>query len=313
MDMTDDPIRRWIRDLALTHAHTTRERYAKIMRHLAAGLPDGATPATATDRELRSYLADRAEQGISARTQRQTLSAFRSWALWAMREGLRADDPTCLLTWPRLPKTRQRPLSSVQLRQLAKLLIAPPPSRRGVSAWQYARNCRAILLMLYAGLRLGEVGRLHWEHVDLVAGLLYVEHAKGDKDRTLPLHPVLAYGLAQVPAAERAGPVVPARGGTEMGARSLGHICQRWLPSLGLDGVAAHALRRSCATLMRRQGADLEDIRDGLGHESLSTTQIYLGADPELLRRAFAGLPSLDELRDAAPEIRALPKRRRQG
>lgn len=307
----DDPIRRWIRDLALTHAHSTRERYAKILRHLEAHLPEGVAVVDATDRHLRGYLADRVEAGISARTQRQTLAAYRAFARWAMREGLRPDDPTITIAWPKLPKTRQRPLSAAQLRQLARLLISDPPCRRGVSAWQYRRNCRAILIMLYAALRLSEVGALTWDQVDLDGLLLYVEHGKGDKDRVVPIHPVLAYALTQVPAAERRGPVIPARQGTAMGPRSLAHICQRWLPSIGLDDVAAHALRRTCATLMRREGADLEVVRDTLGHESLATTQIYLGPDPELLRRGVEALPSLDELLSAAPEIRALPKRRK--
>jgi site-specific recombinase XerD len=98
-----------------------------------------------------------------------------------------------------------------------------------------------------------------------------------------------------------------------MGPDSLGHICQRWLPAMGIDDVTAHALRRACATLMRRGGADLETIRGVLGHESLATTEIYLGPDPELLRGGVDSLPSLDDLMDAAPDIRALPRRRRAG
>jgi site-specific recombinase XerD len=96
-----------------------------------------------------------------------------------------------------------------------------------------------------------------------------------------------------------------------MGPRSLAHICQRWLPAQGVDDVTAHALRRACATLMRRAGADLETIRGVLGHESLATTELYLGPDPELLRRGVDGLPGLSELADVAPDIRVLPKRRR--
>ncbi|NNJ10610.1 tyrosine-type recombinase/integrase [Chloroflexales bacterium ZM16-3] len=303
----------WIRDLALTHATTTRARYSRILNCLIRDLPEGVSLANCTDREIRTYLAMRAEAGISARTQRQTLSAMRCWSLWAMREGLRMDDPTRLITWPKLPKTRMRPLSAAQLRQLLKLLRDGPPSRRGVSNWQWERNRRALLLMLYAGLRLSEVGALLWEQIDLEARLLYVEDGKGAKDRTLPIHRELLAALYAVPAQERVGSVAGSRKGKPMGPKTMAHICQRWLPSMGIEDVTAHSLRRTCATLMRRNGSDLEAIRGMLGHESLATTEIYLGPDPELLRRGVDQLPDIDALLEAPPDIRALPKRRATG
>jgi integrase len=132
-------------------------------------------------------------------------------------------------------------------------------------------------------------------------------------DRVVPFHRELRRALIAVDRADRAGPVVPTRAGGAMGPDSLAHICQRWLPSVGIEDVTAHALRRACATLMRRGGADLETIRGVLGHESLATTEIYLGPDPELLRDGVDMLPGLADLMDAAPDIRALPKRRRMG
>jgi site-specific recombinase XerD len=309
--MSDDLSDRWLADLALTHAASTRRRYAKIIAGIIRDLPGGATLATCAERDVRDYLTARIAAGIGPRTQRQTLAAMRSWALWAIREGLRRDDPTQGIVWPKLPKTRQRPLSSAQLRQLARLLRSEPPRRRGVSAWQFDRNCRAVVIMLYAGLRLSEMGALLWAQIDLEAGLLYVEGGKGAKDRAVPIHRALRAALIAVPREARVGPVVPARAGGAMGADSLCHICQRWLPSMGIADVTAHALRRACATLMRRHGADLETIRGVLGHESLATTEIYLGPDPELLRGGVDGIPDIIDLADTLPDIRALPQRRR--
>jgi site-specific recombinase XerD len=308
----EDVVARWLTDLALTHASSTRRRYAKIMRGAVAGMPEGVTLETCTERDVRDYMATRVADQVGPRTQRQTLSALRSWAMWAIREGLRRDDPTRGIAWPKLPKTRQRPLSSAQLRQIARLLRSDPPRRRGVSAWQFERNGRALVIMLYAGLRLAEMGALTWEQIDLEAGLLYVELGKGSKDRVVPIHRELRTALIAVDRADRVGPVVPARTGGAMGPDSLGHICHRWLPAMGIEDVTAHALRRACATLMRRGGADLETIRGVLGHESLATTEIYLGPDPELLRGGVDSLPGLDDLMDAAPDIRALPRRRRR-
>jgi len=56
--------------------------------------------------------------------------------------------------------------------------------------------------------------------------------------------------------------------------------------------ISAHRLRHSCATEMLLNGADLEAIRQVLGHESLKTTQIYLMYDPERVREAVNKIPA---------------------
>jgi site-specific recombinase XerD len=295
-------------ELAGTHAASTLARYAVHLNALAAALPEGVSLATCAEEHVRAYLLDREAAGIAARTRRQFLSAIRCLAMWGIRRGLRTDDPTRTIPWPKLPQGRGRPLSSTQLRALLSLLRAGPSSGGAYTAAQWERNELAICLMLYAGLRIAEVAALTWGHIDLAERLIYVENGKGGKDRALPMHRELVRLLRSTPLAERHGPVIVTSRGRAMSPFTLAHLFQRWLPAQGLDGLTAHALRRTCASLLRKSGADLETIRGVLGHASIATTELYLGPDPELLRVGVDSLPDIEALIAAPSEIRALPR-----
>lgn len=275
----------------------TCDRYVRILAAFAHWLDPEASPSDFDEGLVRSYQAELAQRGRAKRTIRLTLSAIRAFSRWAMRAGLRADDPTLGVTWPKIPKTRGRALRLAELRQLVVLMSGPMPRRRGFSRWQWERNIRVFQLIIYAGLRISEVCRLDWEDVELDLRTLLVRGGKGEKDRLLPLHQQLVATLAQVPPAARRGAVIPSeRGRGNMTPEGADKIFSRWLPALGIDGLTAHRLRHTCATLMRHFGADTSDIKEILGHESLETTQGYLGPDPERLQAAIDVLPAWGEL-----------------
>lgn len=146
------------------------------------------------------------------------------------------------------------------------------------------------MLMLYAGLRLSETAALDWNEVDLHQRLILVRSGKGDKDRSLPIHSTLLDELTQVPARERQGAVAGKPNGANLNYKSMAHIFERWLSSLGVR-ITAHQLRHSFANQMLHNGADLRHIQELLGHKSLDTTQVYLMLSPEHLRNAVAGIP----------------------
>jgi integrase len=273
----------------------TMRRYQRILRAFARWLDPDAAVGDIDAGFIRAYAGELVRAGRAPRTIRLTLSAIRAFCRWAIRAGLRADDPTLAVVWPKIPKSLPRPLSRDELQRLADVLDEPV-SGRGRDPWQWDRNVRAIGLMIYAGLRLGEACRLTWEQIDLGRGVLYVVQSKGRKDRVVPIHPVLAALLADVPVSQRRGPVCPSRSGSQQGPSAMAHLCQRWLPGLGLTGITAHRLRYTCATELRRARADLKDIQAILGHESLETTDIYLGPDPEQLRDAINRLPALRQM-----------------
>lgn len=267
------------------------DKYRRTMLTFAEWLGPAATmadldaPIVRRYQELRSLTCSEATIG-------NLLTVIRSFCKWSIREGLRTDDPTQLVEWPRRSRPLPRALSRPQLRALEAALDEPPnlgPVRR----WFWLRNRRAVYLMLYAGLRISEVAALRWRDVDLDAGELQVRDGKGGKDRSLPIHSRLAAELELVPEVERQPGYAVA--GHESGAclthKSMGHVFERWLPARGID-ISSHQLRHSFATQLLRNGADIRVIQELLGHESLETTQRYLKVWDDQKHAAVNLLPS---------------------
>jgi len=302
-DLLTDVLDRFVVEApTLNLAPRTIDRYARILRGFARWLdPDDATVEDIDPEMVRQYQAHLHQTDHQPRTIRITLTAIRTFCRWCIRTKRRLDDPTLEVIFPRIPRSVPRALLGAELRTLVAAYEAGKPARRGMSIWQWNRNWRCIMLMLYAGLRLGEVCALDWSAIDLDAQILYVYNGKGDKDRALPIHGELAHALALVPRTDRVGPVIPSRHSSgrtprPMDEKTAHHIFERWLPSIGVEGITAHRLRHTCATLLRRQHADLKTIQEVLGHESLATTQIYLGPDPERIREAINVLPAWHDL-----------------
>lgn len=270
----------------------TIENYVRIMTRFAHWLdPDDAEVSDLHTDLVDAYRIALVARGLKPKTVSLELSAIRRFCRWCVAQRLLLTDPTLPIVWPKMPHTLPRALSSRELDALHAALIAPcKQDAKSVRLW--ARNRRAIYVMLYAGLRIAEAAALDWGAVDFHARTLTVYDGKGGKDRSVPLHPVLMAELERVPPDARYGAVCGQKYGEPVGPKGLGHVFERWLPQQGVDGISAHRLRHTCATLMRRYGADLLDIQQILGHESLSTTQRYLGADPEQLRRAIDRLPA---------------------
>jgi site-specific recombinase XerD len=117
-----------------------------------------------------------------------------------------------------------------------------------------------------------------------------VRDGKGGKDRSVPLHAILLAELAAAPPHRPNWAVAGKADGSGMTVKSMAHIFERWLPERGL-AISAHQLRHSFATELLRKRADIREIQELLGHESLETTQRYLALDPERLRAAVELLP----------------------
>lgn len=266
--------------------------YSKSMRAFVAWCGREPTIGDITPARLMAFQAD--QRRSAAATISKHLSAIRAYCRWLIRSGLRADDPTLDVAWPKRTRPLPRALTGEELVTLEQALAAALPPYHEVKA----RRCRtrdrlAVLLMLYAGLRLSEVLALDWgrRDIDLIHGTLTVRGGKGKKDRLIPLHARLLEALASVPEAERRRRVIGNKGGRPMSAKSLPHLFDRWLfAEWGLD-VSAHQLRHTFAVALLRNGADLKQIQDLLGHESLATTQIYLGLDIRDKQRAIGLLP----------------------
>lgn len=139
------------------------------------------------------------------------------------------------------------------------------------------RDAAAIRLMVGCGLRIAEVSELQAQDVDLKERRVKVREGKGQKDRVVPMTGETAEVLARHLGGRQDGPVIMSNRRGAASIRQIRRIVKHWAEVAGLPAwVHPHTLRHSFAIACFRSGQKLPTIQYMLGHESLSTTQIYL-------------------------------------
>lgn len=211
------------------------------------------------------------------------LSALRNLARYLVREKLRDDDFTALLSGPKLTRRIPGTLTEAEVERL--LAAASGGDAR-------ALRDRALLELFYSsGLRVSELAGLMLQQVDLEHGFLRV-FGKGSKERVVPIGGKAITALATYLSAGRPS-FVRSRTGSQLflnkdgGALSrmmLWLIVKKYAKRAGITkNVKPHGLRHSFATHLLTGGADLRAIQEMLGHASISTTQIYTAVEPQRL------------------------------
>ncbi|WP_158982604.1 site-specific tyrosine recombinase XerD [Lysobacter panacisoli] len=235
---------------------------------------------------LFDYLAWRAQQGYSPRSNARLLSVLRALYAWLVRRGERSDDPTALLEPPKLPRSLPKALAESQI---DALLAAPDV------ATPLGLRDRAMLELMYAaGLRVSELVNLPSTAVNLRQGVLRVM-GKGSKERLVPLGEEAQHWLERYLAQARpllAGkralaPLFLATTGEAPTRQQFWQLVKRYAALAGIDParISPHGLRHSFATHLLNHGADLRALQMLLGHSSLSTTQIYTLVAREQLKQ----------------------------
>lgn len=274
-------------------AKKTRPRtiatYGKALHGYVVFLGEESTVADVTEASIGRYQIARSE--LKPATIAKDLSAIRAYCRWCIRAGLRTDDPTLEIVWPKKTLPIPRALKARELRLLESILEMPLPVLNTKARHVIFRHKRAILLMLYCGLRSSEVPALDWRDVDLDEETLIIRDGKGGKDRVLPIHARVARNLALTPEDKQTGAVCGHLDGRPISYTSMPHIfSERYLGSFGLH-ISAHMLRHTFAIQLLRAKADIRRIQVLLGHASLETTQRYLALDLDDTRQAIAALP----------------------
>lgn len=211
------------------------------------------------------------------------LTALRMLARHLVREKIREDDFTALLTGPKLARKIPGTLNESEV---ARLLAAP------TGGDPRALRDRALLELFYSsGLRVSELAALMLQQVDLEHNFLRV-FGKGSKERVVPIGGRARDALATYLASGRPHLVKPKTGsqfflnnrGAALSRVMLWMIVKKYAQRAGLTkNVKPHGLRHSFATHLLTGGADLRAIQEMLGHASISTTQIYTAVEPQRL------------------------------
>jgi integrase/recombinase XerC len=244
---------------------------------IAAGRVDVAT--------LRRYLATLLAANRARSSTARTLACLRTFFAFLERRGVVASNPAAHLRNPR--KERRLP-GVLDEKEIEKLLDAA-----GGSDFAGRRN-RALLETMYAGgLRVSEAIGLDVSDATLDAGLVRVREGKGAKERLAPIGRPAARAieawLDERRALARAGGAlfVNAAGG-RLDVRSARRIVAAAAKAAGLGRrVSPHTLRHSFATHLLDRGCDLRSVQELLGHENVTTTQIYTHVSAGRLRQVY--------------------------
>ncbi len=149
---------------------------------------------------------------------------------------------------------------------------------------------RILLLMgYYLGLRVSEIVGCLVEDIDLDVAFCTVRRGKGDKDRAVPIPAALLPDLRAWIGGRTSGWLVPSKRSVtgHHAIRSVQKMIKAAAIRAGIARrVTPHKLRHTFAIRLLERGAHIIEVRDLMGHASVSTTEVYLGSEPERLRAA---------------------------
>lgn len=237
---------------------------------------------------VREFLAYLYGQNYTKSTTARKLATLRSFYKYMIRRGQLAVHP---LSTIRTPKQEKRLPKCLDLEQVQKLLDAP-----GDGDLLSARD-KAMLEVLYSsGIRVSELVDLTFADLDLQEGVLRVK-GKGRKERLTPIGSQAIRALqkyfdlrtSQLSAEAAANPrVFLNKHGESLSTRSVRRKLDKYLTMAGLDpGISPHTLRHSFATHLLNNGADLRSVQELLGHQSLSTTQVYTHLTTSRMKQVY--------------------------
>ena len=237
---------------------------------------------------IRDWMENLMDKGNSASTINKKLSALRSFYRFSLKRKLVEHDPAHCLTGPK----KSKPLPQfLREGEMDKLLDG--------MEWDDSFNnvrARTIIILFYeAGLRRSELVGLNDADVDFSAGHLKVT-GKRNKQRIVPFGEELRSALLHyMEVRDRAlqdpvdqGALFLSDKGKRMTDSQVYVIVRHYLSAVTtLKKRSPHVLRHTFATAMLNNGAGLESIKDLLGHESVSTTEIYTHTTFEQLKRVY--------------------------
>ena len=227
-------------------------------------------------RDVEIFLQNLAAQNRSRTTQARKMSSLRSFYRFLVKREVLENDPMQTISLRLGEKKLPQFFYEKEMRQVFDSLAGHEKL--------VVRN-RAMFELFYAtGMRLSEMASLKLDQIDFDLKIILV-HGKGNKDRYVPFGKDAANALKEYcdssrPALlgknEDLGYVFLNNRGQKLTGRGIEYIMQQVFIKAGVGGkVHPHMLRHSFATEMLNNGADLRSVQELLGHESLSTTQIY--------------------------------------
>ncbi len=270
----------------------TSEEYARDIELFGEFLEPGHPKTTAffklpstTTSDVRRFVMElMGPRKYTPTSVRRKIAALRSYFALQKREGRRTDNPAQDVPPPKAAKRLPHVMSEPEVSKLLRTRVA------GKTDFQRLRDI-AIMELLYAsGIRRAELVSLNLSDVDLERRIMRVI-GKGNKQRTVFINQASADAIRAYLGVRPRTPdeaLFLSKRKTRLSHRQAWVVFRQFAQLSGLTKhVTPHVMRHSFATHLLENGADLMTIKELLGHESLSTTQIYTNVSLEHMRRSY--------------------------
>lgn len=263
--------------LELNRSHLTVDAYGRDLREMAdflgrdAELPDAASISTA---DVRAWIASMSRNGLSPKSLRRKNQAARAFFRWLQKRGEITVNPAAEV---QLAKIGRKLPEFVREQEMEQLLDNPI---NGGDPALIIRN-RLIVNILYScGIRRDELAKITDADIDFHQKEIRV-HGKRDKTRIVPVADQLLSEIKEwqtvrdgLYAFPSPAPLICSKHGPLSG-RAIYGIVHQLLLSTGATHKGPHSLRHTFATSLLNSGAEINSVKELLGHASLQSTQIY--------------------------------------
>jgi integrase/recombinase XerD len=246
------------------------------------------TPSELSLKDLQHFIQWIAELGMTASSQARMISGLRTFYKYCLLEEIANTDPTALLEAPKLKRSLPDVLSFEEIEKIIDAI--------DLSTAEGTRN-KAILEAMYScGLRVSEVVNLRLSQLYFDVGFIRVI-GKGNKERLIPVgESAIKYISIYRNTVRVHRPIQPGeedilflnRRGVRLSRVMIFLIIKDLVKKSGIrKNISPHTFRHSFATHLVEGGADLRAVQEMLGHESITTTEIYTHLDREFLRKTL--------------------------
>ncbi len=247
--------------------------------------------------DFQSYLAYLSQKNISARSQSRVISSIRSFFKYLELENIIDSNPSNLLESPKVGKKLPEFLTVDEVNKLV--------SEVDRSTKEGERNLAIIEVLYGCGLRVSELIELKISEIYWKEGFIRII-GKGNKERLVPLGSIAAKQLKiyiheirvhKKINAECKDHVFLNKNGKKISRVMIFKIIKKLTNKAGIKKkVSPHTLRHSFATHLVEGGADLRAVQEMLGHESITTTEIYTHLDRNYLRQVILDHHPLEKI-----------------
>ncbi|GAA4356674.1 tyrosine recombinase XerC [Hymenobacter saemangeumensis] len=248
---------------------------------------DLAEPAQATHHLIRGWVVELMEQELDPRTVNRKVACLRSYYKFLLRNGQIASNPMLRIKAPKMAKKLPEFVAEDALNGLLNNFAFTEDFA--------GRRDQLVLELLYGtGIRLSELIGIMPDDLSLPGRTVRVT-GKGNKQRIVPLNPSLLLVLERYLACRArefgpvAGPLLLTDKGEPMYEKFVYRTVKHYLGQITTSAAQQHphALRHAFATHLLGKGADLNSIKELLGHASLAATQVYTHLSVERLKSVF--------------------------